>query len=354
MRSSGKVISPGVTDRGGRFPAAMLLSYYDRTLEERGASSGAVPQPAVKKRDTEHAGPGAALDAGGVRDPEKLLVANLDLIRRVVRYVAGRWLLGRQDVEDLEAEVHLKLIADDYAALRRFEGRSSFPTYLITVVQRVFLDFQIGRQGKWRPSAAAKRLGPVAVELERLVCHQGRSLDEAHAILAAGFEAARVDRARLATLHAQLPVRPPRRTVDPGMLDGTPAPDGQADAGLAEIERRSSAERAQTLLAEALGLLSPEDRLLIRLAFCDGMTMAAIAVTLGVRQRPLYRTRERCLETMRRHLLSRGLDARAVADLLACPGAPVETAGLSIREVESSHSGPSHPAGTGTKETDET
>ncbi len=224
----------------------------------------------MKKRDTEHPGSGAALDAGGVRDPQKLFIANLDLIRRVVRHVAGRWLLGRQDVEDLEAEVHLKLIADDYAAL-----------------------------------------------------------------------------------HAQLPVRPPRRTVDPGMLDGTPAPGGQADAGLVESERRSSAERAHALLADALGLLSPEDRLLIRLAFCDGMTMASIAVTLGVRQRPLYRTKERCLETMRRPLLSRGLDARAVADLLACPGAPVETAGLSIREVESSQSGPSHPEGTGTKETDE-
>ena len=53
----------------------------------------------------------------------------------------------------------LKLIEDDYRRLRRFEGRSSFATYLATVVQRLFLDFVIGKTGRWRPSVQARRLG---------------------------------------------------------------------------------------------------------------------------------------------------------------------------------------------------
>jgi hypothetical protein len=54
----------------------------------------------------------------------------------------------------------LKLIENDYRILRSFEGLASLGTYLTTVIARLFLDFQIHEWGRWRPSAAATRLGP--------------------------------------------------------------------------------------------------------------------------------------------------------------------------------------------------
>ena len=63
--------------------------------------------------------------------------------------------------------------------LRRFEGRSSLTTYITVVVQRLFLDRRNRLWGKWRPSAEARRLGPTAVLLERLVSRDGWSAEQA-------------------------------------------------------------------------------------------------------------------------------------------------------------------------------
>jgi len=47
--------------------------------------------------------------------------------------------LAQADAEDLCAEVFSKLIADDYAALKRFEGRSTLSTWLSVVTRRIVL-----------------------------------------------------------------------------------------------------------------------------------------------------------------------------------------------------------------------
>jgi RNA polymerase sigma-70 factor (ECF subfamily) len=45
--------------------------------------------------------------------------------------------LTSDDVDDLSAEVFLALLADDFAALRRFRGRCSLATYLAVIARRV-------------------------------------------------------------------------------------------------------------------------------------------------------------------------------------------------------------------------
>jgi len=45
--------------------------------------------------------------------------------------------LSADDVDDLCAEVFVALLADDYAALRRFRGESSLATYLTVISRRI-------------------------------------------------------------------------------------------------------------------------------------------------------------------------------------------------------------------------
>jgi RNA polymerase sigma-70 factor (ECF subfamily) len=45
--------------------------------------------------------------------------------------------LSEQDREDFTAEVFLSILADDFAALRRFRGASSLATYLTVIARRV-------------------------------------------------------------------------------------------------------------------------------------------------------------------------------------------------------------------------
>jgi len=70
------------------------------------------------------------------------------LIERFGRLVFARVLataremnrpLRASDAEDLCAEVFSRLIADEYAALKRFEGRSTLSTWLTVVTRRIVL-----------------------------------------------------------------------------------------------------------------------------------------------------------------------------------------------------------------------
>ena len=81
--------------------------------------------------------------------------------------------------EEFSSWVRLRLLEGDSAILRKFAGRSSPRTFLMTVIKRLYLDWRNKEWGKWRPSTAARRQGTVAIELERLVLRDRLPFDEA-------------------------------------------------------------------------------------------------------------------------------------------------------------------------------
>jgi RNA polymerase sigma-70 factor, ECF subfamily len=64
--------------------------------------------------------------------------AYLSLIYRVIHHTAHLRgvTLQPEDVEDLASEVLLQLVANNYATLRQFQGRSSLATYLTVICRR--------------------------------------------------------------------------------------------------------------------------------------------------------------------------------------------------------------------------
>src|SRR5262245_35135549 len=95
--------------------------------------------------------------------------SELTLLAEVIRQAARSHGLRREDAQDFEQTVHVTLLQRNYDIFERFEGKSSLRTYLTVVIGRLMLDWRNRTYGKWRSSAAAKRLGPFAVDLERLV-----------------------------------------------------------------------------------------------------------------------------------------------------------------------------------------
>lgn len=63
----------------------------------------------------------------------------LGLIYHVIHHTAHlrSVVLRPEDVEDVAAEVLLQLVANDYAALRQFQGKSSLATYLTVIARRI-------------------------------------------------------------------------------------------------------------------------------------------------------------------------------------------------------------------------
>jgi RNA polymerase sigma-70 factor (ECF subfamily) len=62
----------------------------------------------------------------------------MGLIYHVIQHVAyaRSRLLSSEDVEDIAAEILLKIVANDYSVLKKFKGMSSLPTYLTVVARR--------------------------------------------------------------------------------------------------------------------------------------------------------------------------------------------------------------------------
>lgn len=252
-------------------------------------------------------------------DAEKLFLDQLPLIERVIASVCRRNGCWGDEAEEFAATVKLRLVDDGYRVLRRFKGRSSLATYLTTVVHNLFRDHRIARWGKWRPSAVARRMGPVAVQLEVLTRRDGRSLSEAVEILRANFGVTESAPA-LERLAEQLPARVGRRVDGEEALADLAADDGVVEQGLRDRERARAHDRTQAALTRAIAALDPEDRLLLRLRFQDGLTVAAIAGALGFKPRALYSRYERTLRAVRAAMEGEGASAADVAELLGWEG----------------------------------
>ena len=250
--------------------------------------------------------------------PRELFEQNLPLIDRVLPSVCRRHAFPPDESEEFASWAKLRLIEDDYAVFRKWQERASLSTYLTTVVLNLFRDYRIHRWGKWRPSAEAKRLGTVAVQLETLLARDGRSLQEAIGILRTNLG---VDRspAEIEALAGRLPPRVRRRFEGEAALERVPTAERPEDE-VHDGELREIAERAQRQLAEALTKLENQERLLLKLRFGDGMAVVDIARLVGEPAKPLYGRIERALGALRRELEQHGVAAAEVAELVGWAG----------------------------------
>jgi DNA-directed RNA polymerase specialized sigma24 family protein len=94
------------------------------------------------------------------------------------------------------------------------------------------------------------------------------------------------------------------------------AVDGQVESRIVDRERERAAVRLRGILGPLLRSLPAEERLLLKLSFFDGLSMATIAPILDRPQRELYSVRDRCLLKIHRRLVAAGLDAEQVGGLL--------------------------------------
>jgi len=243
-----------------------------------------------------------------------LLEAHYHLIEKKLRHLSRRSGLPEHESDDLFSFAMTRLVADDYRILASWEGRSTFPTFLTVVLMNLMRDYRIHIWGKWRPTAAAKRLGGDAVLLEQLLRRDGLSLEEATERMRTenGVSLSRAEIEELATL---LPLRMERRRVGEEELLRIPV-DGQVESRIEDAERARTEAELRVLMAPLLQSLPAEDRLLLKFYFWDGLSMAVISRLLGRPQRELYSVRDKCLKMLRRNLEAAGLNPERIRTLL--------------------------------------
>ena len=250
-------------------------------------------------------------------DYQRLLLDHLDLIDQIVRTTGRRRHLSATERDDFASFVNLRLIDDNYAILRKFQSRSSLWTYLAAVIERLSLDFCAEKWGRWRPSAMAERLGPVAVILERLVTRDLHTLEEAMEIVRTHHDVG-LTYAELRQMWGQLPVRV--RTTEVGEEAAAAVPSLEtSELTVEDAERQKRIDRLQGILKTAFEEIPAQDRVLIALRFDEGLSMVEIAKLLNSSVPTLHRKLDKGIKHLRSALTQSGFDPREVGNLIGHP-----------------------------------
>lgn len=244
----------------------------------------------------------------------RLLEDNFALVQSRLETLSRKSGLPEHEAEELRSWALFKLVENDYRILASWEGRSSFSTYLTVVLVNLLRDYRTHVWGRWRPSATARKAGPVAVLLERLWQRDRLPLDEAIDRILSEDEVA-ASRAELERLASRLPQKTERRWVGEEEIQRIVV-DGRVEERIEERERVRFAAKLRAELIPRLQGLASEDRLLLRLHFRDGLTVAAISPILKRPQKELYSRRERCLKQLRKALEAAGLGRSAMGEAL--------------------------------------
>lgn len=234
------------------------------------------------------------------------------LIDETIEATVRQHYLPRDMAEEFASFAWERLLASE--TLSRFQGRCALKTFLTVVIGNLYRDFRNQKWGKWRHSAAARRLGPLALQLELLMERDGYSFDEAVSIMQTNYQLP-ATRDELYGIHLQLPRRARRRMVGEEELENVGVSAGALEDVAVRGERESRVQEIRHVLRQAIAELTPPDRLVVRLLFEDGFTVAQVATTLNTPQKPLYRRRDALLAEIRRRLEAAGITA---SDLAYC------------------------------------
>jgi RNA polymerase sigma factor for flagellar operon FliA len=230
----------------------------------------------------------------------QLFLDHLPHIEKVVAHLCRRYHFRKEECEDFLGEVKKKLIEDDYAVIRKFQGRSRLTTYLTMVITNYMKDYQNHLWGKWRPSAEADRLGPVAILLEKFLVRDGYSFNEVAQILQMNNKI-EMSWQELHAIAERLPARSPRRMEGEEELRDLASSAESADEHLAKQERAGKRRKALKALQEVRNTLPKEDQLVLNMQE-RGFSVADISRTLQLDQKQLYRRIQKIYKDLREEL----------------------------------------------------
>jgi RNA polymerase sigma factor (sigma-70 family) len=251
------------------------------------------------------------------QEARRVFEERLEEIQELTRRAGVRHRLRYEDREDFSSFALARILEDDCAILRKFRGTSALGTYLTVVVHRLLLDFRIQAQGKWRPCAAAKQLGPLGCQLDLLMNRDGHGVEEAVAVLRRTEKERSLDELR------QIAGRVPRR-AKPQLLpleDAPPIPvDGGVERRARDREISAIAKRTREALSRSLDSLPEQDRQALALRYRDGLAVREVAAAQGLPARLLYGRLERCLKRLGARLKEEGITSSDAAALLGWDG----------------------------------
>lgn len=214
----------------------------------------------------------------------------LDEYAPLIRHIVRRHEHEPAAADECFAHVCGALSDDGFLRLRRFhcKGPASFRTWLMAVVANLCRDWHRRQRGRFRPVRAVAKLPELDQHVYRLMFVHGVSRTECVATLAPRFPgltdsvvaetSARVFGLLTPQQRWRLGARR-HALVRSGLRDGGGDDDamGRVPAADSGPEEQAEATQQRQQLRDALAKLTPEQRLLLRLRFEQGLTLAEVA-----------------------------------------------------------------------------
>jgi RNA polymerase sigma factor (sigma-70 family) len=221
-------------------------------------------------------------------------------IQTAVRKVARQYRLSSPEADDLLSDVWLKVLGHDGRAMLQYRGESGLQTYLTRIAKNALLDTWIRDAGKWRPSAIARRAGPLGIMADRLLVREALTPEETLARLSA--LAPGTDCGALLNQLLAGGRRTRRRFVDLACVEDAPAnsptPFDQLCARHDARTKQRLGRQVRTMLAE----LPSQDRSALEDRFVRNRPLATVAARHGVPAPVFYRNFAALLRRLRRRL----------------------------------------------------
>lgn len=243
-------------------------------------------------------------------DPDRQVA----LFEQVLGAVRRRRCISEDEGDEFASWARERFVTTRETIFESFRGEGKATTYLTVVVVNQLRDFRRQRWGKWRPSAAANRMGAVGIRLEQLTARDGFSVEEAIESLRRN-EGVREGLDELRSMAARLPDRVGRRFETEAALEHV-ATDERADRRVEARETRRTAAEVERALKAALARLEAQDRLILQLHVCEGRTIADVSRALNLEQKPLYRRVHQLFARLRREMEGCGIDGGDIERLL--------------------------------------
>ncbi|MDR2548697.1 MAG: hypothetical protein LBD10_00575 [Desulfobulbus sp.] len=227
------------------------------------------------------------------------------------------------------------LARDDWRRLRAFAGRSTLTTYIVALTLRLLEDFARKRFGRSNPPAWIRRLGGIWLTLFRLLCLERLAPGEAAAMTGNGLPGpVRAAEEAAYRILGEIPDCGARSGESVGLDENTVLPGSEDDCS--HQEERLAREERHRLFAvlgrllfdagiggdvgggidppflerlAALTLpLAPEERLLLKLCYRDGVAVAEAGRLLGWNRHQTHGRLRRLLTRLRQDLAAAGLE----------------------------------------------
>ncbi|MEO5357379.1 MAG: sigma-70 family RNA polymerase sigma factor [Nitrospirae bacterium YQR-1] len=249
-------------------------------------------------------------------DAEKYLEENLPVIKQAIKSLCAKYDVGGPELQDCTGRVLEKLIEEDYKKIRAYGGRSSFKTYITTVVRCLIIDIFRETEGRQRVSGSVKAQGKTAEILYKLIIRDGIPIDEATEILSKNYKIS-ITTDEVYKL-AETFSKKDRIKIDP--IDSYSI--DEIAPGNATPESVMEEQRLQTLYSKVMiavqiitSQLLPEEILMINMRFQDNINVSEIARILKVERAAIDKGLKTIFVKLKEELLKRGISKSGIQEV---------------------------------------